>query len=196
MPADMRAELDAAAQRRGWSLTQELLWRVRLSLSKERLDHHFPATRALCFLIGEIARQVSYLPPQEEWYRDPFMFKAFKLAVAKLLDALEPAGEMRSPWTNAEASSELVKWEIDSWKTPETAANRAASLTLQSLFQPAKLSEKAKSVFRQVSKLSPDNAGIMDLLVEQLERTFYGSSDARRDLGLDKKGSEDNGKAS
>src|SRR3974390_1784966 len=92
MPDDMRARLDAAARKKGWSLSQELLWRLRVSFEKENYrDQRDPATRALCFLIAETAQRVHFNVPLE-WQRNPFLFKAFKLAVATLLDALQPPG--------------------------------------------------------------------------------------------------------
>src|SRR6516165_10703067 len=105
MPDDMRAKLEADAKKRSWSLTQELLWRVQDSFNQERDKRRDSALRALNFVIAQIAERVSggiYVPYDEfrqellkEWRTDPFKFKAFKFAVVKLLDHLQPAGEIR-----------------------------------------------------------------------------------------------------
>ena len=89
MPDDLRDELELSANKKGWSLTQELLWRLRSSYQRQRQERRRPpATRAICFLIGEIAGYASAFNPAE-WHRSPFAFKAFRLAVARLLGALE-----------------------------------------------------------------------------------------------------------
>jgi hypothetical protein len=186
MPADMRTELEAAAQKQGWSLTQELLWRLRVSLSKERVDRRSPSVRALCFLISETAESVSNLPV--EWHRDPFLFRGLKLAITKVLDALEPAGEMRSPFEKmlqqvepglrAALPDHFMKWVTDAWRTPETLADFAASATLRSFFQPKQFSEDEKAALRSW------NPSIGDGVIELMYRQFYGMSDARRDLGI------------
>ena len=198
MPEDMRARLDAAAQKKGWSLSQELLWRLRVSFEKENYaDHRDPATRALCFLIAETAQRVRIGIP--EWHRNPFLFRAFKLAVAQLLDALEkmltglePAGEPKSPLP--EFSKELWPHELqqligDRWKTPETAAAEARKLTLTSLLLPADDVEDVKTRLRRLN--FPERPNLSEELIKEFEGEFYVMANARRDLGIDEpKGSK------
>jgi hypothetical protein len=95
MPDDLRSELEAAAQRRGRNLTDELLGRLRASFARERDRQRDPPLRAWCFLISELASYIHYETPN--WHKNPFWFRAFKLGVAGLLDALEPRGEVRPP---------------------------------------------------------------------------------------------------
>ncbi len=103
MPADMRKELEKAAKAKDCSLSQELLHRVQTSFSEDRKRARDPALQAMCFLIGEVAEGITNpvmrvagatLP---RWRSNPFLFRAFKLAVGQLLDALEPAGEIKGP---------------------------------------------------------------------------------------------------
>ena len=96
MPADMRAQLEAAARRSGRSMSQEVLRRLNSSLSRERNEAGDRATRALCFLISSLAYAVHWNMPN--WRSDRFLFRAVKIGIGKLLDALpEPTGEMETP---------------------------------------------------------------------------------------------------
>ena len=99
---DLRGQLEAAAvkraeRRRGWNLSREILLRLRCSLDKEREHRRSPAMRALCDLISDMAKHDLHTDQQQSWHRDPFTFRAFKVAVTRLLDGLEPAGEKRPP---------------------------------------------------------------------------------------------------
>ena len=191
MPDDMRARLDAAAKKKGWSLSQELLWRLRVSFEKENYrDRRDPATRALCFLIAETAQRV-HIGVLVEWNRNPFLFRAFKLAVAALLDRLEPAGSAKSPVP--EFSKVLKPHELqlfgDRWKTPETAAAEAAKLTLTSLFLPAHDVEDVKTRLRGLN--FPERPNLSEELIKEFEGEFYVMANARRDLAIDEpKGSK------
>ena len=191
MPDDMRARLDAAAKKKGWSLSQELLWRLRVSFEKENYrDRRDPATRALCFLIAETAQRV-HIGVLVEWNRNPFLFRAFKLAVAALLDELEPAGSAKS--SVPEFSKVLKPHELqlfgDRWKTPETAAAEAAKLTLTSLFLPAHDVEDVKTRLRGLN--FPERPNLSEELIKEFEGEFYVMANARRDLGIDEpKGSK------
>lgn len=104
----LRGQLEAAAatrakqkQKRGlsWNLSQEILCRLRWSVNKEVEDRRNQAMHDLCWLISDMAKRELHtdLAEQQSWHRDPFTFRAFKVAVAKLLDRLEPKGEMRPP---------------------------------------------------------------------------------------------------
>jgi hypothetical protein len=186
MPADMRAELEGAAEKRGWSLTQELLWRLRVSLSKTREDRRDPATRAFCYLISEVSEKVGTQGGKlRTWHRDPFLFRAFRLGIAKLLESLEPAGEVRSPYAKLKPHGSLQQWLVDKYRTPETAANDSAADTLHKLLHSAPLTEERKNLFRTLDL--PELPGIGEQLVEMFEDEFYGMSDARRDLGIEPK---------
>ena len=74
--------------------------------------------RALCFLIAQLAGQVAGMTDEKgrplfDWRTDPFFFQAYKLAVAKMLDALQPSGEIVPPRMALEAEKPEM---IPSWK--------------------------------------------------------------------------------
>ena len=193
MPADMRTSLQAAAQKKGWNITQELLWRLRRSFNKQwEEDRRSPAVRALCFLIAELAEQVGLFLPSD-WHRDPFQFRAFRLGVAELLEALEPAGEMRSPYGPGDKAmlekapvefktlvANAMKELIDSHKTPEATGHHAAQMTLHSLFHP---DPAVESVFRGLKHQDP----YVQDIVERHLHGLYGFGNARKDIGIAEK---------
>jgi Arc-like DNA binding domain len=187
MPDDLRAELEASAAKRGRTLTQELLWRLRLSLNRERIDRQDQVTRAICFLISDLAEKLHFRQG-DNWHRDPFTFRAFKLAVAKLLDALEPSGEAVSPFAKLEGSEvPLLRRQAECWfKTPESAATHVATITLQNLFQPRKITVEEKAVLKQadVTMTNPDLARVGDMLIDEFEREYFAMDIAGRVLGI------------
>jgi hypothetical protein len=105
MPTDMRKQLAVSAARRqngaGWSLSQELLYRLQHSFDRERDERRDPANRALSYILAEIISFVAGAAgaPYSEWRSDPFAFRTIKLAFALVLDALEPKGKIRAPRT-------------------------------------------------------------------------------------------------
>jgi hypothetical protein len=135
MPDDLRSELEASARKRGRNLTDELLGRLRSSFAREHEQKRDPATRALNYLISKVA-ELTHLGLPVKWHQDPFMFRAFKLAVGALLDALEPSGEMRTPYEVLRQNPQVEQWFIDQYKTPETAALSVADLVLKLFSRP------------------------------------------------------------
>src|SRR5437764_1701119 len=108
MDDDLRSQLEAAAVKRAkrkqkWNISQEILLRLRWSLGKERDERRNRALTAICDLISNMAKRelLTDLPEQQSWHRDPFTFRAFKVAVAELLEGLEHelelSGEMHPP---------------------------------------------------------------------------------------------------
>jgi hypothetical protein len=176
MPDDMRAQLEAAAQKRGWSLTQELLWRARLSFTKERENRREPAIRALCFLISEAARYA--FESQRKLHRDRFAFRAFRLTVLKLLDALEPIGEMRS-FIEYVVPEQRELPQAHWLKTPEGVAELNANKILQRLLEPEPMIEANKEFF---ASLSPHQRTLFKGFHDERLHYAYGMLNANRDL--------------
>jgi hypothetical protein len=199
IPDDLRTALEENVarkreRRRNWNLTEEVLSRLYWSYRKQEEERRDPYMRALAFLLSMVAEQVHVhqsITRGREWHRDPFFFQAFKLGVIKLLDALEPTGEARSP-VNPEGLRELSKEErliADQWKTPETAGSAAANYVLRSLYRVApepdtwaRLREWAKR-----PGLEPDgfNAKVLNAVADTLEGEFYAMSNVRRVLGIE-----------
>jgi hypothetical protein len=194
MPDDVRAELEAAARRRNHNLTDEVIGRIRASFAREYEQKRDPATRALLFLISQLAEQVHMNSPIE-WHQNPFMFKAFKLAVARLLDALEPSGKIQSPsgdvargylevarGTKEKPAPVLAQWFVDAQhETPEKTAVVVADSILR-LFFGGSLNEHLPHL-RDLAAKYPENE-IYRALSDNLERDRYRMSHARCALQL------------
>jgi hypothetical protein len=184
MPDDLRAELQASAAKRGRSLTQELLWRLKVSLNRERIDRQDQVMRAYCFLFTDLAEKLHFRQ-ERKWHRDSFTFRAFKLAVGKLLDALEPPGEPKSPFVKLRDSDEPLHQQLVEWfKTPESAATHAAALTLENLFRPKKITEEERTAIKQAEETVFD-FGTSHWLIDEFERDYFAMDMVGRVLGID-----------
>jgi hypothetical protein len=181
IPEDVRKQLESESTASGQSVAQVLLWHLRRSFNRERELEREPAMGALCFLIADLAGKVSGLVdaqgrPAFDWRTDPFFFRAFKLAVAQLLDALEPSGEIEPPEMMLRSKMEgglnehIHSMLIRTYETPEARAEQAVRTLLSNLqdatYDPSWLNEvepNFKTYWR---------------------RREYGLVDARRDLEL------------
>jgi hypothetical protein len=180
MPAEMREQLDSSASENGRSVSQEVLRRINESFYLERDKARDPALRALCFLIAQLAGHVAGLTdpkgrPAFNWRTDRFFFRAFKLAVAKVLDALEPSGEIRSPkemFDNLDKDEEGIRLHElfkATYETPEARAETAARTLLSSLKQ---LDPSTHYFFEEIAPNHKATAW----------SEYYGLEAARRDL--------------
>ena len=179
----MRTQLDAAARKHGRVVGQELLTRVQRTFDKEKADQRNPALRALLFLFGELADNLCRDP---NWHKDPFTFRAFKLAIVKLMDALEPKGEMSPPPERYPGAG--------IYKTPKSAANDAADIVLLEVYKAEPL-EGFEDLLREGPWFghggkefpAPEEALAVARRLEDIyERTYYAMSNVRRDLGIKK----------
>jgi hypothetical protein len=170
MQENDRAQLEAAAKRRGWTVTEELLWRLRASFARDHERQRDPPLRAWCFLISELASFIHYETPN--WHRNPFWYRAFKLGLIGLLDALEPQGEVRPPKALDPSTDE---------ETPEAQAEMAVNIVLH-LLRGGRSREEYAAAARRAHLEEPDRlaAAIMDDL--DLDRDVYAR--VRQDLQL------------
>lgn len=187
MPAEMREELEKAARARSRkenkdiSLSQELLGRLRRSFVRDSNEARDPALQAVCYLIGEVAEGVTSPFPirfgnlRPLWRSNPFLFRAFKLAVGKLLDALEPKGEIKTPVTLEVAKGHTLDLTFPSfvanrYQTPEALADFVAAGIWQALIRTTPLTVMDPRITR------------WDLNVD------YDMDRARRDLSVKPQG--------
>jgi hypothetical protein len=186
MPDDLRAELEKSANKKGWSLSQELLWRVRSSYNKQReREEEWRSTRAICYLIGEIAKSVGYFEPSK-WHRSHFAFRAFRLAVAQLLEDMEPPADAHNPYepiieNYRKQGSKLFLAIADKlapmYKTPETTADATAKRLIEEVVHP-RLEEDVFKYLRNHPHPLVKN------VAEATMDNIYGMADVRRDLGV------------
>ena len=138
-----------------------------------------PAMRAMCFLISEIAHQIvgAHLfdgkseKPIFNWRSDPFFYRAFKIAVSRVLDNLDPPGEIKPPiMRSGDETVNSLAW-FKSFASPEARAEYSVDYVLYALrerLSPEEY-EKRKRILNSV--------GVPSFL-----REFYGMPDAARDL--------------
>jgi hypothetical protein len=189
MPDDMREELELAARDRDWTLTDELLLRLRVSFHRERDESRQPGMRALCFLIAELADHIvgpSVARGKSEfrfysWRSDPFFYRAFKIAVGRLLDALEPSGPIKVYQITAnEAELEpYMKHYLSSFKTPEARAEYSVEYILTALREAPHQTAERREEQRKLVGMHP-----------ALMREFYGMPDAASDLVVEPRSGE------
>src|SRR6516225_956648 len=82
MPQDLRDQLEQARKASRRSLSQELLWRAKISFERDRDLSRDRALRAFCFLFSELAQAIcpSGFPDDiPDWRFDPWLFQAFRL---------------------------------------------------------------------------------------------------------------------
>jgi hypothetical protein len=193
MPPALRAQLKTAARRSGRSISQEVLSRLDGSLNRERDKATDRPMRAICFLISSLAYSVHWNMPN--WRSDPFLFRAIRIGIDKLLDALEPAGEMKLPefWKTyanslndalfkeheilAKVQDAMRKTIIPATTSPEGMADYAVWSTLQHYNAPRPPSD-SETLRRFVSK------EIVDNVRKHQENLNYGMADARKDLRM------------
>src|SRR5262249_56621312 len=92
MPENIRKQLEAAAKKSKRSASQELLARLNSSFARDRDRKRDPAIAAISYLISQLPLTPFGKFTKDDhfdWHQHPFIFRAFKLAVAELLDALE-----------------------------------------------------------------------------------------------------------
>jgi hypothetical protein len=169
--------LESAAAHHKWTITDEVVFRLRASFARDRSEASNPAMRGLCFLFSELGGAVHSNVP--DWRSNPFLFRAFKLAVAKLLDELEPSGDMGRPPDSFVAlwkDSEMLAHRIES---PTSLADQAAGNVLwayKKTYPPdASWEDAMRSFGIEVKDMSVR-------LQDSLRHTFYGMADAQRDL--------------
>src|SRR5262249_49197238 len=93
-----RKALEKEAKAAGQSISQLAERLLITGLAERRERDKDRAMRALCFLITQLAHHIVGPHVRKEgsevavfdWRSDPFFYRAFKLSVGQLLDALEP----------------------------------------------------------------------------------------------------------
>jgi hypothetical protein len=189
---DLRAQLEAAAiarEKRNWNLSQEILLRLRTSLSNEREQQRDRPMRALCFLIAQLANHV--VGPKivregkevalYDWRADPFFYKAFKIAVGQLLDAIDPPGPIKPHEITVENEADLdpsTRRYLESFKTPEARAQYAADHILAALRALPQWPQWPAEAREELRKLVTESG------LPQLVREFYGIPDAALALAV------------
>jgi hypothetical protein len=132
---DLREQLEAVAgkrakRKRNWNISQEILLRLRWSLNRDHEERHDPGSQALADVILAVAEMVQFVGHYPEWHLDPWVFRSFKVAVARVLDALEPGAGLRKA---REPKKRFSRLAVNPDITPEEHGNQAAAFVLHTL---------------------------------------------------------------
>jgi hypothetical protein len=173
MPATMRGELKNAARKRDRKEGQELLRRLQDSFTQDRDRARDPAMRALCFLFSELAEAAHLGVPG--WRSNPFLFQAVKIGIGKLLDALEPPGEVKAPSQWKEAFADFAKDRIFEGRVPVKAWMDQISAS------PEALASHAVSAVMVAFNSTHLRLSTMRM---DYSKSKYGIEAARRDLSI------------
>lgn|SRR5262249_30404847 len=179
-----RKALEKEAKAAGQSISQLAERLLITGLAERRERDKDRAMRALCFLITQLAHHIVGPHVRKEgsevavfdWRSDPFFYRAFKLSVGQLLDALEPPGpiEKRPVVTvyKGEMNPSMQRY-VDSFKTPEARAEYSADYILSALRSiphwPAEVREEQRKLMTSLASPS-------------FVRELYGMPDAWNDL--------------
>lgn len=111
IPTELRAALQREANKKGQTLSSEIIRRLRNSLDEtERRRQAFGAPRNywLARLVAKLSGLIEY-ETGLSWRDDPFTFEAVRTAVVILMDELAPSGE---PSTPKRVSENVAKYEV------------------------------------------------------------------------------------
>jgi hypothetical protein len=183
---ETRRSLEHEAKVSGQSISQLAERLLRDGLAERRQEaEQDKALRAICFIISEIAR-ITIGPHVSDgkrearlydWRSDPFFYKAFTIAVGRVLDALSPPGEIKAPeisLAEGEPDASMERW-LKSFETPESRAEYTADTILRLFRNLPRVSEEERERQR---KLLNEN------YTPALARQFYQIPDAAADLAV------------
>jgi hypothetical protein len=178
---ETRKALEHEAKVSGKSISQVAERLLVSALSDRRMGDLGRAKRAMSYLVAEIAHHIEGIHAQEgrrfrtpfKWRSDPFFYEAFKIAVAQVLEALTPPGEIKPPDLkvhHAESPSDR-DW-VESFKSPKARGEYVAGHILYSMRTiPFWSAEERDRQRQRLDKMSLTGA-----------REFYSMPDAFRDL--------------
>jgi hypothetical protein len=191
--------LEAEARRSGESLAvvAEQLLQIGLEKKAERRSRKDRPTKALLHLIYLLTRTVPAdygNDAKYNWRTNPFMFKAFRAAVARLLVSLQPSGEIVAPPPNPlpswpteqvkahfkserefKAAKKKAEYNNRSFETPEKRGREAAE-DLLSYLEFVDLKDQVEADGTWPIDNTGDSADVIS--------DFYALSDANRHLSL------------
>jgi hypothetical protein len=188
---ETRKALEREAKASGQSISQLAERLLIAGLAERQGAEKDRPIRALGFLISEIARLVVGPTVSDgkreatlyHWRSDPFFYRAFTIAVGRVLDALSPPGEIKPPRIGiVEMPPEKDDaWDagatryVESFKSPEARAEHTADHILQ--------------VFRNLPLASAEEREKQRKLLSEfyspsLARQFYGMPEAAHDLAI------------
>jgi len=179
---ETRKALEAEAKAVDQSISQLAERLLVDGLAERRLAKEDRPMRALCFLIGQLAHHIVGMHvtheksdiPIYDWRSDPFFYRAFKIAVGQLLDALEPPGPIKAYEFDVNQADASMKRYLASFKTPEARAEYSVDWILAAFRGMPHWSAQHREEQRK----------ILSTLPPSFTREFYGMPNAAEDLAI------------
>lgn len=200
--AETRRALEREAAATGQSISQAAERLMQEAIGARRRRRGNNPMRALLFLIEQLAlgvgggqwldlndpaftataeQKVSAERSVNAWRHVPFKFRAFEIAVAKLLNAMRPKGAVRPPLSEAliEKVARKNGWDVTDPALLETMkANNRSPENLASYV--------ATNVWIQLNRTNPLSEREREMMGQMMLEEFYAMADARRDLLIHK----------
>ena len=200
MPQDLRDQLEGARRASRRTLSQELIARASASFERDRNQSRDRALRAFCFLFSELVQAICPrdFPDKRipDWRFDPWLFQAFRLAVAKLLGRFQPSGEMKLPefWqiirdeSDIEGFPPMKKEREQMTHSPDAMADYAVHRVLSDFADPRQVGRWHREWKRSEEASEPSVRQVLDYQIREWGTTYYGMNQAQRDLASKPKG--------
>jgi hypothetical protein len=177
--AETRVALETEARATEQSVSQVAEQLLRLGIKTKRERERPDALRAFCYLVAELAELICNFKeadgkPAFDWRTTPFTFEAFRLAIQKLMDAIKPSGEIRSPTEDEPTLANSLMW-AGPYNSPEARAEWATMILWHNLqsAEPGRLTQEMFSPRVTVDELT------------EIERVAYSMARARHDLQIE-----------
>jgi hypothetical protein len=177
--AETRVALETEARATEQSVSQVAEQLLRLGIRTKRQREQPDALRAFCYLVAELAELICNYKqadgkPVFDWRTTPFTFEAFRLAIQKLMDAIKPSGEIRSPTDDEPTLANSLMW-AGPYNSPQARAEWATMILWHNLqsAEPGRLTPEMFSPPITVDELT------------ELERVEYTMARARHDLQIE-----------
>lgn len=174
-----RADIEAEAQAAGLSISQAAERILQTGIEAIRERQTVGATKALRFLVGQLADDCSVKPGSKrlEWNEDAFIFEAFKQSLIMLLDEIRPRGSDVERLLSSENDIPFT----EAWRAVLSSPEQLAKHAFLGLWQDLHRIDRT-DVERSESELGmdPRTAGIWVRYANTL-------ADVRRDLGIGEK---------
>lgn len=151
------AAMELAARDSGLSVAAMAGRLIKSGLKTRREASTNDSTRALTYLLGELAGIVAPKQIGIDWRDDPFFFDALKLSFVRIMDAIRPAGEATPP----DLKGTTFWGDMD---TAQARAEYAATILLHNL-------NSAQEPTQLIKEIGPD-------LAKQVGDTPYALHDA------------------
>jgi hypothetical protein len=202
---ETRRAIEREAKRSEQSISQFAERLLMLGLEARRRRENYRSIRAFCFLIEQLALDMGggrwmdasqFEGPkrkpveraQDEWRTEPFYYKAFTIAVASLLDALKPKGNIEAPY-----NAELIEEALGDSENPALI-----SLMKNTYESPENLAAYVfANLWTQLKRGHPPTAYELEnwrhgqRVGEMMRDEFYGLEAARHDLNLNDRSDEE-----